>query len=199
MTRRALIRHRLSPWLNSGMSPSQRALLHNRVACPEAHNTAVARQRRSVQKLPNGAVKGPALNNDTLEEIEQESGGIYGVKGRSIKGKQIGWFLPVNSSQSRLKRKKKPYSFAKVSRLSKEEGALTSAPQQKKNQCVSSLQIVSKIGFVITWDIHCYIQGYISQSMRSAQKHEGVDTPYRWEHDNLKMLQDVPYNLQHVL
>jgi hypothetical protein len=58
------------------------------------------RQHQSVQKLSNGTVKGPALNNDTLKEIEQKSGGIYGVKHRSIKGKQISWFSPVNSSQS---------------------------------------------------------------------------------------------------
>jgi hypothetical protein len=87
--------------------------------------------------LSNGAVKGPALNDDTLEEIEQESGGIYRVESRSIKGKQIGWFLPVNSSQSRLKSEKKkpsPHSFTKDSTIFKEDGTLTSAPQQKKNQ-----------------------------------------------------------------
>jgi hypothetical protein len=101
------------------MSPSQCAVLHDRLACPEAHNTTVARQRRSVQKLSNGAVKGPALNDDTLEEIEQESGGIYRMESRSIKGKQIGWFLPVNSSQSRLKSEKKnPRTHSQRIRLS---------------------------------------------------------------------------------
>ncbi len=92
-----------------------------------------------------------------LKEVEQKGGRIYGVKGGSIEGKQIGWLSTANLSQHRLKseKKKKTHSLAKDSTLFKEEGALTSVLQQKKNQCVSSVQIMSKIGFLITWNIHC--------------------------------------------
>jgi len=42
-----------------------------------------------------------------LEEVEQKGGRIYGVKGRSVEGKQIDWNQTNKMSQHRLKSEKK--------------------------------------------------------------------------------------------
>jgi len=60
-----------------------------------------------------------------LEEVEQKGGCIYGVKGRSIEGKQIGWLPTANLSQHRLKsekKKKTPTHWQRIQPSSKKRG-----------------------------------------------------------------------------
>ena len=63
----------------------------------------MASKRRSVQEKSYGALKGPTINYHVVKEIEQESSCIYGMKGQSLKGKQIFWLPPAILSQSKLK------------------------------------------------------------------------------------------------
>jgi hypothetical protein len=48
----------------------------------------MVKKRQSIQEQSYAAAKGPILNYCLVEDIEQESGCIYGVKDQSIKGKQ---------------------------------------------------------------------------------------------------------------
>ena len=115
----------------------------------------MASKRQSVQEKSYGALKGPTINYHVVKEIEQESSCIYGMKGQSLKGKQIFWLPPAILSQSKLKYGRYVLLSKGFEHL-KEEGTLTSAPQHRKNQWALSVQIIFKIGVVITLAIHCH-------------------------------------------
>ena len=76
------------------MCPLKCTTLHHRIDSPKAHNSSVARERRGIQEQSYGTVKGPILDYDVVEEMEEKCGCIYGVKCRSIEGKQIHWLPP---------------------------------------------------------------------------------------------------------
>jgi hypothetical protein len=72
--------------------------------------------------------------------------------GASKANKLAGFDLHCESE--RIERQKKTYSLAKDLTVCKEEDILTSAPQHRKNQFVSSVPIISNSGLVTTSITH---------------------------------------------
>lgn len=156
MERWALIWHRHSPWLSPGMCPLQCAVLNHLVlvTCPETLDASVAWKRWIIHKESDGTVKVPAFDYDVCWKKSSKNVATYigwnegASKAKRLAGFNLLFWVRVDWKVITM------YSLAKDLTMSTEEGTLTRAPQQKKNQCMSSARITSKSGLMTTLIIH---------------------------------------------